>query len=269
MLRELVDQLEPIGDVVPAVLQAAKQIVSQLSTVLMRQELMLTANEKLLAAHDETLAAKDQTLAANGKTLELALAANEKVLAANEKAHAATEWVSSKLVDEKTAELASFKAQFEPRIMIDILYDAFADDLKKGKKWETLLDGVITTDAKNNSILTPAAMRDLADLNATMELATVVRDLDAKSISSCLASAHHKGASDVTGTGWRLGVQVSPSLAVALILIANLRKLDERNIYSPLNGRVAFLNVRADVSHELDVDSLRWVQSASSSRSLS
>ena len=150
--------------------------------------------------------------------------------------------------------------------MVDILYDAimssnaFADDLKKGKKWETLLDGVITTDAKNNSILTPAAMRDLADLNATKELATVVRDLDAKSIANCLAMAHHKGASDVTGTGWRLGVQASPSLAVALILIANLRKLDERNMYSPLNGRVAFLNLRADVSHELDFDSLRWVQ---------
>jgi hypothetical protein len=29
---------------------------------------------------------------------------------------------------------------------------------------------VLTTDDKNNSILTPAAMRDLADLDAMMEL---------------------------------------------------------------------------------------------------
>jgi outer membrane murein-binding lipoprotein Lpp len=114
-----VDQLEPIGNVVPAVLQTAKQIASQLNTVLMRQELMLAANEKMLAAKHETLelalAAKQEALA--GK--QEALAGNEKVLAAKLEAHAANERLSLILIDQKTAELASFKAQFEPRIMID------------------------------------------------------------------------------------------------------------------------------------------------------
>jgi hypothetical protein len=217
------------------------------------------ALELALAGKQEALAGKQEALA--GK--QEALAGNAKVLAAKLEAHAANERVSLILIYQKTAELASFKAQFEPRIMIDIIYDAiqfsgaFKDDLKKGK-WGTLLDGVLTSDDKHNSILSPAAMRDLADLDATMELATVIRDLE--SISNRLASAHHKGASDLTGTGWRLGVQVSPSLAAALIVIKNLRMLDKREIYSPLKGRVAFLDPRTDVSHELDFDSLRWAK---------
>jgi hypothetical protein len=293
LLRELVDQLEPFGDVVPAVLQAAKQIASQLDTVLVRQDLMLEANEKLLelalagkqealAGKQEALAANEKVLAANEKVLELALAGRQEALAGRQEALAdkhealagkhealagkqetmdAKDRASSMLIMMKTAELASFKAQFEPRIMIDIIYDAimssnaFTDDLKKGK-WGILLDGVLTTDDKNNSILTPAAMRDLADLDATKELATVVCDL--KSISNRLASAHHKGASDLSGMGWRLGVQLSPSLAAALIVIKNLRMLDERQIYLPLKEPVAFLNLRADVSHELNFDRLCW-----------
>jgi len=286
LLRELVDQLEPFGDVVPAVLQAAKQIASQLDTVLVRQDLMLEANEKLLelalagkqealAGKQEALAANEKVLAANEKVLELALAGRQEALAGRQEALAdkhealagkqetmdAKDRASAMLIMMKTAELASFKAQFEPRIMIDIIYDAimssnaFTDDLKKGK-WGILLDGVLTTDDKNNSILTPAAMRDLADLDATKELATVVCDL--KSISNRLASAHHKGASDLSGMGWRLGVQLSPSLAAALIVIKNLRMLDERQIYLPLKEPVAFLNLRADVSHELNFDRLCW-----------
>ena len=272
LLRELVDQLEPIGDVVPAVLQAAKQIVSQLDKVLMRQDLMLASNEKVLelalAGKQEAQVANEKLLASNEKVLELALAAKQEAqadkkeaLAAKQETMAANDRASSMLIMMKTAELASFKAQFEPRIMIDIIYDAimssnaFADDLKKGK-WGILLDGVLTTDAKNNSILTPAAMRDLADLDAKKELATVICDL--QSISNRLALAHHKGASDLSGMGWRLGVQPSPSLAAALIVIKNLRMLDERQIYLPLKEPVAFLNLRADVSHELNFDGLCW-----------
>jgi hypothetical protein len=196
--------------------------------------------------------------------MDEALAAKDEELEAKERA-----W--SMLIGLKTKELASFKAQFEPRIMIDIIYDAikasgaFEDDPKKGK-WDKLLDGVITSDDQNNPILTPAAMRDLADLGATMELATVIRDLVAKSISNRLSSSHHKGASDLAGTGWRLGVQPSPSLAAALVDIANLRKLDEREIDLPLEGRVAFLDLRTDVSHELDFDSIRWVKSLDQSK---
>jgi hypothetical protein len=288
-----VDQLEPIGDVVPAVLQAAKQIVSQLDKVLMRQDLMLASNEKVLelalagkqealAGKQEALAGKQEALAgkqeaqvanekllaSNEKVLELALAAmqeaqadKKEALARKQETMAANDRASSMLIMMKTAELASFKAQFEPRIMIDIIYDAimssnaFADDLKKGK-WGILLDGVLTTDAKSNSILTPAAMRDLADLDAKKELATVICDL--QSISNRLALAHHTGASDLSGVGWRLGVQPSPSLAAALIVIKNLRMLDERQIYLPLKEPVAFLNLRADVSHELNFDGLCW-----------
>jgi hypothetical protein len=213
----------------------------------MALELVLTGTRETLAANDKALAASD-----------VALAVKDQLLVANEV-------VSSTLIMLKTKELASFKAQFEPRIMLDIIYDAikssgaFADGRTKGK-WGTLLDGVVTTDDKNNPILTPAAMRDLADLNATMELPTVVRDLDVNSISNRLSSAHHKGASDCAGTGWRLGGQSSPSLATALIVSVNLRKLGKREIDLPLKGRVAFLDSRTDVSHELDFDILRWTK---------
>ena len=170
------------------------------------------------------------------------------------------ETIYSAQISSKTKELAAYKAQFEPRIMLDIIYDAVSDEfgggVRKGK-WETLLEGVIATDSNGKAVLTPAAMQDLIDLNAKKELATVIGDLEVKGLPSRLSSAHHKGATDLTGEGWRLGVQTSPSLAVALILLANLRKLSRCGVF-PLHGRVVVLDARRVESHELDYANLRW-----------
>jgi hypothetical protein len=119
LLQDLVDLLEPIGNVMPAVLQKAKQITTQLNTVLIRQEVMLTANEKVQTANEKVLAAKDEALAAKDEANEKVLMAKQEVLTAKAKERA-----SSMLIELKTKELSSFKAQFEPRIMIDIIYDA-------------------------------------------------------------------------------------------------------------------------------------------------
>jgi hypothetical protein len=126
LLQDLVDLLEPIGNVMPAVLQKAKQITTQLNTVLIRQEVMLTANEKVQTANEKVLAAKDEALAAKDEALAAKDEANEKVLMAKQEVLTAKakERASSMLIELKTKELASFEAQFEPRIMIDIIYDA-------------------------------------------------------------------------------------------------------------------------------------------------
>ena len=241
----LVNQLEPIAAASPDVLQSAKVIATSVDK-------MLEAKAAELALARESLALTRESLACTREELARTIAGKAETLADKETIYSAH-------ISLKIKELAAYKAQFEPRIMLDIVYDAIPDELKLHKgKWETLLEGVTTTDRKGKVALTPAAMQDLIDLDAEKELATVLGDLEAKGLPSRLSSArHHQGATDLTGEGWRLGVQPSPSLAVALILPANLRKAATRGV-CPLHGRVVFLDKRCDESHTLDYAKLRW-----------
>ena len=197
----------------------------------------LKANDELLEEKDKRLEEKDKLLGEKDKSVALA-----------EKMHVME-------LGSKASQLASYRAQLEPRIMIDVIYDAmlgFPELCKPGKKkWEVLL-----TDVVENNKLTGDAARVLADLDGTAEAITVLSDLG--SLSNRLSSVHHKGALLLDGTGWRLGTQPSPYLAAAVVIVMNLRKLMKHGVLPFGRDEVLYLDRNFKESHKLLIDSNMW-----------
>jgi len=251
------DQLEPHVDarVLCMIRRAVKDMV----------EIQLSALKDKVAGKNEVIAVSKQRLADMEKALADRLADKEKALAGKEKALAdrlvdkdelieLIKVAHALLINDKMSQLAAFRAQYDPRIMLDILYAGLEPAVKgkSGGKWQLLLRDVLR-DGK----LTDAAVDDLKDLAGLNDLSTVVSDL--KSLSNRLSSAHHKGAADFEGTGWRLGVSSSPGLATALVVAALARIQRTHGIDLTLSGPVIYLNEQAKRHREFDVATLRWV----------
>ena len=218
-------------------------------------DMIITAKDAAIAqtitAKDETIAAKDEAIAQSA----IIIAAKEQVVAAKEELITSARVETERTISDKTAQLATYKAQFEPRILLDTLWAALVssgllteEEKKPKSKWSTLI-----RDVMRDGELTAAAMTDLRDLGALPEKLTVISDLG--SLSNRLSSAHHSGATDMGGTGWRVGTSPSPHLAAALVLSANMRTL--RN-FDSLSGDIIFLDRQCNESHRFDVGSLRW-----------
>ena len=224
----------------------------------------LAEKDKMLAEKDKVLAEKDKVLAfalaENDKVLAekvSALAEKDKMLAEKDKLLEVVEDRNTLMINAKAIALASFKAQYEPRIMLDILWTGLEsaqlfDRAQSRAKWQMLVRDVL-----HEGKLTEAAEADLKDLDGLNELPTVIYDLG--SLANRLCSAHHKGATDFGGTGWRLGVSPSPGLATALVLAAVARTLRKEGIDSMLAGRIIYLNPQCEDFREFDKGSLRWV----------
>ena len=200
--------------------------------------------EKALA---DRLADKEKALAGKEKALADRLVDKDELIELIKVAHAL-------LINDKMSQLAAFRAQYDPRIMLDILYAGLEPAVKgkSGGKWQLLLRDVLR-DGK----LTDAAVDDLKDLAGLNDLSTVVSDL--KSLSNRLSSAHHKGAADFEGTGWRLGVSSSPGLATALVVAALARIRHNHGMHFTLSRPVIYLNEQAKRHREFDLATLRWV----------
>jgi hypothetical protein len=240
-----------------------------LAVVLADKDKVLADKDKVLADKDKVLAVvladKDKVLADKDKVLAVMLADKDKALADKDKALADKDKMLELVVDNNTLminakaiQLASFKAQYEPRIMLDILRTGLEsaqllDGAQSRAKWQVLVRDVL-----HNGKLTKAAEADLKDLDGLKDLPTVVSDLG--SLANRLSSAHHKGATDFGGTGWRLGVSPSPGLATALVLAAVVRTLHKHGIDSMLTGRIIYLNPQCKDFCEFDKGSLRWVR---------
>ena len=258
------------GDTAPSPeLEPIAPVSQALATTL---DAMLAHKDAMLAHKDALLADKDARLASMRKHTDAMLASKDARLADKDALLADRDENFSSRIKRKCLELAPFKSQYEPGVMLDIIAEErYYMNLvwRKGAydKWGMLLEDVITTEG-GKAVLTPAAMADLNDLDSEEELATVIGDLDVKRLSRLVSSPHNYGLGvEYAGTGWRLGVQPSPSLAVALIITANMRKLFRTSRYMypfPFGGfhrcdRVAYLDERRSESHTLDFGiNIRW-----------
>jgi hypothetical protein len=224
----------------------------------------LEGKDETIKGKDETIKGKDETIKSKDEMIKKALEGKDETIKSKDDAIKSKDEMIATLkeyrmhvINEKTSQLAIFKAQYEPRIMIDILYSALdsspAFDGKQRNKWRTLLDDVLC-----NGKLTASATADLADLDGSKDLQTVLADLP--SLSNRLSSTHHKGAADFEGAGWRLGVSPSPGLATALVIAAVARKQRKQQVDFTLRGPVIYLDQRAKKHREFDVASLRWVR---------
>ncbi|KAG8465422.1 hypothetical protein KFE25_002729 [Diacronema lutheri] len=212
------------------------------------------------------IASKEQTIVLAKKALENSIADKKQAIAGKDEVIAAKNTLLAQAqremelgVSSKTSQLALYKAQFEPCIMVDTLWAALTsaklhkeEDEKQARKWRTLLRDVL-----HEGKLTAAAKADLDDLDGAAEELTVISDLG--SLPNRLASPHHSGATDVGGTGWRIGTSPSPHLATALVLSANVRTLQANGVES-LRGDVIYLDRQFKESHRFDMGALRWVK---------
>ncbi|KAG8465411.1 hypothetical protein KFE25_002718 [Diacronema lutheri] len=214
-LRHITDQdiVRNIGQSIVTVIAAKEQAIVQAEKA---SEKVIAAKEQAIVLATEVIAAKNTLLAQAQREMELS-------------------------VSSKTSQLALYKAQFEPRIMVDTLWAALTsaklhkeEDEKQARKWRTLLRDVL-----HEGKLTEAAKADLNDLGGAAEELTVINDLG--SLPNRLASPHQSGATDVGGTGWRIGTSPSPHLATALVLSANVRTLQANGVES-LRGDVIYLD---------------------------
>jgi len=232
-LRHITDQdiVRNIGQSIVTVIAAKEQAIVQAEKA---SEKVIAAKEQAIVLATEVIAAKNTLLAQAQREMELG-------------------------VSSKTSQLALYKAQFEPRIMVDTLWAALTsaklhkeEDEKQARKWRTLLRDVL-----HEGKLTAAAKADLDDLDGAAEELTVISDLG--SLPNRLASPHQSGATDVGGTGWRIGTSPSPHLATALVLSANVRTLQANGVES-LRGDVIYLDRQFKESHRFDMGALRWVK---------
>lgn len=154
----------------------------------------------------------------------------------------------------KVQQLACYQAQFEPRIMCDLLFDALQatgieefQTSKKTSKWAVLLRGVLTPEGE----LSERAKAVLRDLGGSKERKTVIADLG--SLAERLSDVHHNGAIALPGTGWRLGGQTSPFLATAVLIGVKADDCARLRLGAVLRD-AKYLDRRFDESHALVFD---------------
>ncbi|KAG8465424.1 hypothetical protein KFE25_002731 [Diacronema lutheri] len=250
-LRHITDQ-----DIVRNIGQSIVTVIAGKNEVIASKEQAIVQAEK---ASEKVIAAKEQAIVQAEKASEKVIAAKDEVIAAKNTLLAQAQREMELGVSSKTSQLALYKEQFEPRIMVDTLWAALTsaklhkeEDEKQARKWRTLLRDVL-----HEGKLTAAAKADLNDLDGAAEELTVISDLG--SLPNRLASPHHSGATDVGGTGWRIGTSPSPHLATALVLSANVRTLQANGVES-LRGDVIYLDRQFKESHRFDMGALRWVK---------
>ncbi|KAG8465412.1 hypothetical protein KFE25_002719 [Diacronema lutheri] len=268
-LRHITDQdiVRNIGQSIVTVIAGKEQTIVLATETL---ENSIADKKQAIAGKDEVIAAKEQALVLAKKALENSIADKKQAIDGKDEVIAAKITILAKTqremelgVSSKTSQLALYKAQFEPRIMVDTLWAALTsaklhkeDDEKQARKWRTLLRDVL-----HEGKLTEAAKADLNDLGGAAEELTVINDLG--SLPNRLASPHQSGATDVGGTGWRIGTSPSPHLATALVLSANVRTLQANGVES-LRGDVIYLDRQFKESHRFDMGALRWVKGRAS-----
>jgi hypothetical protein len=202
-----------------------------------RVQWLLDTPSLLLAEKDKRLADKEELLATT-KTL----------LARNEELH---DQHSAKI----TAQLSSYQAQLEPRVMCDLLYEALCalkvDKMKlladeggnapPQNKWGVLLRNVVNRDTNGKLLsLSTRAKAALEDVGGSTEANTVLRDMT--DISQRLSYAHHNGVVTLGGTGWRVGGPPSPSMAAAVVIAVNADECARKGGGKVLSGETLYID---------------------------